>query len=84
MKTIKILLVSLLAIVLMSASCEAEDSTTQTQECDCVEIKYTLPPGSQAFQYHSTINRPDLDCEDEQLDLVYNGTFFVKIECNER
>lgn len=83
MKTIKILLVSLLAIVLMSASCEAEDERTTEQGCDCVEIKYTLPPSSTSFQYHSTINRPDLDCEDEQLDLVYNGTFFVKIECNE-
>lgn len=82
MKTIKILLVSLLAIMFMSASCESEDTATE-QGCDCVEIKYTLPPGATAFQYHSTINRPDLDCEDEQLDLVYNGTFFVKIECNE-
>lgn len=81
MKTIKILFISFLAIVLMSFQCEAEEPTVQTTECNCVEVRYTLSPGDTGYQYHSTINRTDLTCEDETTTINYNGSYHVRIDC---
>lgn len=80
MKTFKILLISFLAILLMSFQCEADEQEVQ-QDCDCVEIRYTLSPGDITYQYHSTINRNDLDCEDETNSIQYTGTFHTQIVC---
>jgi hypothetical protein len=75
MKTIiKILLLSFLFI-----GCSGEER--QATQCDCVEIRYELKPGNPFYTEHSTITRDDLDCEDANDVVTYNGTFFVKIEC---
>ena len=81
MKTIKILSISFLAIVLMSFQCEAEEPTTQTTDCNCVEVRYTLSPGDIAYQFHSRIDRPDLTCEDETTTISFTGTYHTQIVC---
>ena len=78
MKTIKILLLLAFASLLMSASCSSDEVETV---CDCQEVRYTLSPGDINYQYHSTIDRPELDCDDEDLLIHYNGFYHVKIEC---
>ena len=80
MKTFKILLISFLAILLMSFQCEADETTTETQ-CDCDEVRYTLRPGDISYQFHSRIDRPDLDCEDETASIQYTGTYHTQIVC---
>ena len=80
MKTIKILSISFLAILLMSFQCESEEATTETQ-CDCDEVRYTLRPGDISYQFHSRIDRPDLDCEDETSSIQYTGTYHTQIVC---
>ena len=84
MKTFKILLISFLAILLMSFQCEADEQEVQ-QYCDCVTVYYTLPVGSQSFQYHSTqedINN-ELDCVDEMENIQYTGQgqMFYQVVC---
>ena len=81
MKTIKILSISFLAILLMSFQCEAEEPTTETTECNCEEVRYTLRPGDISYQFHSRIDRPDLDCEDETSLIQYTGTYHTQIVC---
>ncbi len=54
MKTIKILLISFLAILLMSFQCEAEETETTAGDCDCVTTYYTLPVGASSFQWYNT------------------------------
>ncbi len=79
MKTIKILFISLLAILLMNFQCEADEPTTQ--DCNCEEVRYTLSAGDITYQYHSTIPREDLTCEDETNTINYNGFYHVQIVC---
>lgn len=78
MKTIKILLLLAFASLLMSASCSSDEVETV---CNCVEVRYTLSPGDINYQYHSTVDMPNLDCDDENLNIHYNGSYHVKIEC---
>jgi len=78
MKTIKIIILLAFASLLMSSGCSTDDEPVL---CDCVETQYTLPPGANAYQYFSTILRPDLDCDDEKLNISYNGFYHTKIEC---
>lgn len=80
MKKIKILFISFLAILLMSFQCEADEATAQKQ-CDCDEVRYTLSPGDITYQYHSRVDRPDLDCEDETASIQYTGTYHTQIVC---
>ena len=80
MKTIKILSISFLAILLMSFQCEEDEPTTET-ECDCEEVRYTLSPGDISYQFHSRVDRPDLDCEDETSLIQYTGTYHTQIVC---
>lgn len=80
MKTFKILLISFLAILLMSFQCEADEQTTST-ECNCEEVRYTLSPGDITYQFHSRIDRPDLDCEDETNSIQYTGMYHTQIVC---
>jgi len=81
MKTTKILLISFLAILLMSFQCEADEPATQTTECNCEEVRYTLSPGDIAYQFHSRIDRPDLTCGDETASIQYTGTYHTQIVC---
>lgn len=78
MKTIKILLLLAFGSILMSAGCSRDEEEIG---CNCVEVRYTLSPGDINYQYHSTVDRPELDCGDEQLNIHYNGSYHVKIEC---
>ena len=82
MKTIKILSV---AFILMSFQCTPDEIEKETQ-CDCVTTYYTLPIGSQSFQWYSTgdTNDINLDCEDETNGIIPVGgasTMFYKVEC---
>ena len=80
MKTFKILLISFLAVLLMSFQCEADEQKIQS-ECNCEEVRYTLRPGDITYQFHSRIDRPDLDCEDETSLIQYTGTYHTQIVC---
>lgn len=75
----KLLLLSI-ALLLMSFSCSKEE--LPITDCNCKEIRYTLDPGDITYQYHSTVDMPNLNCEDENSIIHYNGFYHVKIECN--
>jgi len=79
MKTIKIIILLAFASLLMSAGCSAD--TEDEILCDCKEVRYTLRPGDNQYQYHSTVDMPELNCDSENLNIHYNGFFHVKIEC---
>ena len=78
MKTIKIITLLAFASLLMSSGCSTDN---EDPLCNCKEVRYTLAPSDITYQYHSTINRPELDCDDENLNMHYNGSYHVKIEC---
>lgn len=78
MKTIKIITLLAFASLLMSASCSTEEEEVL---CDCKEIRYTLPPGAITYIYHSTIDKPELNCDAENLNIHYDGSYHVKIDC---
>ena len=85
MKTTKILLISFLAIVLMSFQCEADEQTTNQNDCDCVTTYYTLPVGASSFQWYNTeedINN-ELDCNDAMPTIQHTGQgqMFYQITC---
>tara|TARA_R110000782_G_scaffold24613_1_gene64025 strand:+ start:261 stop:500 length:240 start_codon:yes stop_codon:yes gene_type:complete len=78
MKTIKIITLLAFASLLMSAGCSTDNEEIL---CDCVEVRYTLPPGATTYVYHSTVAMPELNCDAENLNIHYNGSYHVKIEC---
>lgn len=82
MKTIKILLISFLAILLMSFQCEAEETTEYT--CDCYKqtwVSYQTNP----FEFNGAEQFYSNDCSDDG-DIVggYSGqgyTYEYRIKC---
>ena len=78
MKTIRIITLLAFASLLMSSSCTTDE---QDVLCDCKEIRHTLPPGATTYIYHSTVDMPELDCDDENLNTHFNGFFHIRIEC---
>ena len=82
MKTIKKLLISFLAIVLMSFQCEAEETTEDT--CDCYKQTW-LRYGQNEWYFNGAEQFYSNDCSDDG-DIVggYSGqgyTYEYRIEC---
>ena len=76
MKAIKTILLA--AILLMAIGCS---KASEVDGCDCEEIRYTIPVGQSVYLYHSTVDAPQLDCEDAHENIMYNGYYFVKVRC---
>lgn len=82
MKTIKILLISFLAILLMSFQCEADEATGEI--CNCYKLTYVRYQQNEWYHNGSKIWYSD-DCTDDG-DIVggYSGqgyTYQYRVEC---